>query len=104
MFGHDQFSPIYRYLESRIQNNECPVESIISMFEKRTFRNQHEDTAENRAIIKIHGDSISGAEMTVSSNEAWGNSKAYATNHVRAISQRIGQGIRSRIRETRTKI
>ena len=49
------------------------------MFEKRTFRNQHEDTAENRAIIKINGDSISRArdfcdilaEMTVSGNEAW---------------------------------
>ena len=82
------------------------------MFEKRTFRNQHEDTAENRAIIKINGDSISGAEdfcdilaeMTVSSNEAWGDSKAHATNHVGAISQWIGQGIRSRVRETRTKI
>ena len=53
VFGHDQFSPIYRYLESRKQNNQCPVKSIISMFEKRTFPNQHEDTAENRAIIKI---------------------------------------------------
>ena len=83
VFGHDQFSPMYRYLESRIQNNECPVESIISMFENQTFRNQHEDTAENRAIIKINGDSISGAEdfcdilaeMTVSGNEAWGIQK-----------------------------
>ena len=74
---------MYRYLESRIQNNECPVESIISMFEKQTFRNQHEDTAEKRAIIKINGDSISGAEgfcdilaeMTVSGNETCGIQK-----------------------------
>ena len=49
VFGHDQFSPMYRYLESRMQNNECPFESIISMFENQTFRNQHENTAENRA-------------------------------------------------------
>ena len=83
VFGHDQFSPMYRYLESRMQNNECPVESIISMFEKQTFRNQDEDTAENRAIIKINGDSISGAEdfcdilaeMTSSGNETWGIQK-----------------------------
>ena len=70
---------MYRYLEFRIQNNEYPVKSIISMFENQTFRNQHKDTAENRAIIKIDGESISGAEdfcdilaeMTVSCNEAW---------------------------------
>ena len=42
-FGHDQLS---RYLESRMQNNECPVESIISMFENETFGNQHENRAE----------------------------------------------------------
>ena len=53
------------------------------MFEKQTFHNQHEDTAERMAIIKINGDSISAAEdfcdilaeMTVSGNEAWGIQK-----------------------------
>ena len=83
VFGHDQFSPMYRYLESRMQNNECPVESIISMFEKQTFHNQHEDTAEKRAIIKINRDSICAtgdfcdilAEMTVSGKETCGVQK-----------------------------
>ena len=61
-FGNDLLSPILRLCEARLQNNECPVESIISMFTSQTFRGQHEDTAENRAIIKINGDSISGSE------------------------------------------
>ena len=83
VFGHDQFSPMLRYCESRLQNNECSVESIISMFTSQAFKGQHEDTAENRAIIKINGDSISGsndfcdflAEMTSTGNESWGISK-----------------------------
>ena len=48
--------------ESLCQNNECPVESIISIFSSQTFRGQHEDTAENRSFIKINGDSIAGSE------------------------------------------
>ena len=113
VFGHDQFSPIYRYLESRIQNNECPVESVISMFEKRTFRNQHEDTAENMAIIKINGDSISGAEdfcdvlaeMTVSGDEAWGTQKlTLPITYGRYHSELTKAFARKYIRETRTKI
>ena len=32
-----------------------------------------------------------------------GDSKAHATNHIRALSQWIGQGIRSRVREKRKK-
>ena len=32
------------------------------MFSARNFRSQHEETAENRAIIKINGDTIAGAE------------------------------------------
>ena len=83
VFGHDQFSPMLRFLECRLQNNECPVESIISMFSEQTFRGQNEDTAENRAIIKINGDSISGAddfcdvlaEMSVEGNQSWGIQK-----------------------------
>ena len=84
VFGNDLFSPMFRFLECRLQNNECPVESIISMFSEQTFRGQHEDTAENRAIIiKINGDSISGAddfcdvlaEMSVEGNHAWGIQK-----------------------------
>ena len=72
-----------RFCESRLQNNECPVESIISMFSSQTYRGQDEDTVENRAIIKINGDSISGsddfcrilAEMSSTGNEAWGIQK-----------------------------
>ena len=85
LFGHDQLSPLVRYCESRLQNNECPVESIISMFTSQAFtgKGQHEETAENRAIIKINGDSISGsedfchvlAEMTSTGNDDWGISK-----------------------------
>ena len=82
-FGHDQFSPMLRYCESRLQNNECPVESIISMFTSQAFRGQHEDTTENRALIKINGDSISGsgefcdilAQMSSTGNESWGINK-----------------------------
>ena len=32
------------------------------MFSVQAFRGQHEETAENRAIIKINGDTIAGAE------------------------------------------
>ena len=53
------------------------------MFTSQTFRGQHEDTAENRAIIKINGDSISGsesfcdtlAEMSFEGVESWGIDK-----------------------------
>ena len=45
--------PVVRLCESLRQNNECPVESIISMFSAQNFRGQHEETAENRAMIKI---------------------------------------------------
>ena len=77
-FGHDQFSPMLRYCESSLQNNECPVKSIIFMFTSQAYRGQHEDTAENRALIKINGDSISGsgefcdilAEMSSAGNES----------------------------------
>ena len=83
LFGHDQLSPIIRYCESRLQNNESLVESIISMFTSQAFKGQHEETAENRAIIKINDDSISGsedfchvlAEMTSTGNDDWGISK-----------------------------
>ena len=83
VFGHDQLSSMLRYCESRLQNNECPVESIISMFTSQAFKGQHEETAENRAIIKINGDSISGsddfchilAEMTSIGNGSWGIAK-----------------------------
>ena len=71
------------YCAPRLDNNECPVESIISMFTSQAFKGQHEDTAENRAIIKINGDSISGSndfcdflvEMKSTGNESWGISK-----------------------------
>ena len=53
---------MFRLCESLCQNNECPVESIISIFSSQTFRGQHEDTAENRSFIKINGDSIAGSE------------------------------------------
>ena len=62
IFGDNQLSPVVRLCESLCQNNECPVESIISMFSAQTFRGQHEETAENRAIIKINGDTIAGVE------------------------------------------
>ena len=82
-FGNDFLSPVMRLCEYRLQNNECPVESIISVFSSQTFQNQHEETAENRAIIKINGDSISGAqsfcdilsEMSFSGIESWGINK-----------------------------
>ena len=49
----------------------------------QTFQNQHESAAKNRAIIKINGDSISGAqsfcdilsEMSFTRIEPWGINK-----------------------------
>ena len=38
------------------------AKTIISIFSSQSFRGQHEDTAENRAFIKINGDTIGGAE------------------------------------------
>ena len=80
IFGDNELSPMLRLCESLCQNNECPVESIISMFSAQAFRGQHEDTAENRAIIKINGDTIVGAEdfcsvlaeMSVKGVPEWG--------------------------------
>ena len=62
ILGDNQLSPLIRLCESLCQKNECPFESIISMFLAQTFRGQHEDTAENRAFIKINRDTIAGAE------------------------------------------
>ena len=53
------------------------------MFTSQAFKGQHEETAENRSIIKINGDSISGfedfchvlVEMTSTGNDDWGISK-----------------------------
>ena len=72
-----------RLCEARFQHNECPVESIISSFISQAFRGQHEDTAENRAIIKVNGDSVSGAfefcdtlaEMSYEGLPEWGIQK-----------------------------
>ena len=57
--------------------------SIISIFTSQAFRGHHEDNAENRALIKINGDSISGSgefcnilvEMSWVGNESWGIKK-----------------------------
>ena len=61
-FGNDDLLPLVRLCEALCQNNECPVESIISIFSSQAFRGQHEDTAENRAFIKLNGDTIAGGE------------------------------------------
>ena len=53
------------------------------MFTSQAFKGQHTETAENRAIIKINDDSISGsedfchilAEMTSTGNDDWEISK-----------------------------
>ena len=39
VFGHKYLSPVLRLCEARFQNNECPVESIISTFSSQTFQN-----------------------------------------------------------------
>ena len=56
MFGNQHLSALWRLVESRCQNNEAPVESVIGIFANQTFRNQSEVTGENRAIIKVNGD------------------------------------------------
>ena len=70
--GNDSLSPMIRLCESLCQNNECLVESIISIF--------YEETAENRAFIKSNGNTISGgqkfcgilASMSVKGIPEWG--------------------------------
>jgi len=47
---------VLRFAESNFQDNECPAESIISLFSNQTFQSQCEDTAEDRAFIKINED------------------------------------------------
>ena len=78
--GNDSLSPIIRLCESLCQNNECPVESIISIFQSQAFRGQHEETAENRAFIKCNVGTIIGgqefceilANMSVNGVPEWG--------------------------------
>ena len=79
-----------RLCEALCQNNECPVESIISIFSSQSFRGQHEDTAENRAFIKINGDTIGGAEdfckvlaeMSVKGVPEWANREINFTDKI----------------------
>ena len=56
VFGHNHLSALWRLVESKCQNNEAPVESVIGTFANQTFRGQSEQTGEDRAIIKVNGD------------------------------------------------
>ena len=81
--GNDLLYPMLRLCESLCQNNECPVESIISIFQSQAFRGQHKETSENRAFIKCNRDTISGgqkfcrilANMSVNGIPEWGIDK-----------------------------
>ena len=65
VFGNNHLSALWRLVEVRCQNNEAPVESVIGVFANQTFRNQSEETGEDRAIIKVNGDdSIIGLMKT----------------------------------------
>ena len=65
VFGNNHLSALWRLVEARCQNNEAPVESVIGVFANQTFRNQSEETGEDRAIIKVNGDdSIIGLMKT----------------------------------------
>ena len=65
VFGNQHLSALWRLVESRCQNNEAPVESVIGIFANQTFRNQSEVTGEDRAIIKVNGDdNIIGLKKT----------------------------------------
>ena len=57
IFGNKFYSAVLRFAESKFQDNECPAESIISLFSNQSFQSQSEDTTEDRAFIKINGDS-----------------------------------------------
>ena len=81
VFGHKHFSAVYRFCESHFQDNEAPMESVISTFDNQSFANQKECTGEARSFIKINGDSSEAgslemskalAELSVDGVPAWG--------------------------------
>ena len=81
VFGHKHFSAVYRFCESHFQDNEAPVESVISTFDNQSFANQAECTGEARSFIKINGDSSEAgslemskalAKLSVDGVPAWG--------------------------------
>ena len=81
VFGHKHFSVVYRFCESHFQDNEAPVESVISTFDNQNFANQAECTGEAKSFIKINGDSSetgslemskAPAEIRVDGLSAWG--------------------------------
>ena len=56
IFGNRFYSAVFRFAESTLQDNECPVESVISQFDNQSFRGQCENSGEDRAFIKVNGD------------------------------------------------
>ena len=70
VFGNKFFSPVYRFAESHFQDNEAPVESVISSFDNQCFPNQGEATGEARSFIKINGDPSGAGSMEISINLA----------------------------------
>ena len=86
VFGHKHFSAVYRFCESHFQDNEAPVEFIISTFDYQSFANQAESMGEARSFIKINGDSSEAgslemskalAKLSVDGVPAWGNRASY---------------------------
>ena len=56
IFGNKFYSAVLRFPESKFEDNECPAESIISLFSNQSFQSQSEYTTEDKALIKIYGD------------------------------------------------
>ena len=48
---------ILRFCFSKFNNNECNIEGFIGALGNQSFINQHEDTLDNRGMIKLNAHS-----------------------------------------------
>ena len=79
LFNMPKFSAFYRWTFAKFQNNECVIESFISIADNQSFDNQKDETLEDRLIIKCNSDTFAStreisqaiATMYESGNEDW---------------------------------
>ena len=72
-----KFSAFYRWAFAKFQNNECVIESFISIADNQSFDNQKDEILEDRLIIKCNSDTFAStreisqaiATMSESGNE-----------------------------------
>ena len=79
LFDMPKFLAFYRWPFAKFQNNECVIESFISIADNQSFDNQKDETLEDRLIIKYNSDTFASIReicqaitpMSESGKEDW---------------------------------